>query len=302
MNKSIIDKIIELKVKKKAIILAHNYQPPEIQDIGDYVGDSLGLCQKAANTKADVIIFCGVWFMAESASLLNPDKTVILPEKEAGCPMADMVTVIRLKELIKKYPFSKVVCYINSNSEVKALSDIICTSSNAEKIIESIPRNNEIIFIPDKHLGAYISSKTGRDMILWPGFCPVHQRILPEYIEKNKKQYPDAIVLVHPECSKEVIALANFVGSTSNILRYCRNSDNKTFIIGTEHGILHSLRKDNPNKLFIPVSDLAECKNMKKITLEKVLYSLESLTPVVSVDQNIREKALKPIEKMLKLS
>lgn len=302
MNKSIVDKIIKLKKKKNAIILAHNYQPPEIQDIGDYVGDSLGLCQKAAETNADIIIFCGVWFMAESASLLNPDKMVILPEKQAGCPMADMVTFSGLKEQKEKHPLAKVVCYINTNAKVKALSDIACTSSNAEKIIASIPANNEIIFIPDKYLGGYIADKTKRNMILWPGFCPVHKRILPEHIEKKKTQYPDAMVLVHPECSKEVIDLADMAGSTSQILKYCNKSDKKTFIIGTENGILHSLKKNNPDKLFIPSSDLAVCENMKKITLGKVLYSLESLSPVVTVNLDIREKALKPIEKMLELS
>jgi quinolinate synthase len=302
INQDIITKIVRLKKEKDAIILAHNYQLPEIQEIGDFVGDSLGLCQEAAKIDAKVIIFCGVWFMAESAALLNPDKKVVLPDPGAGCPMADMVKPAELEKLKEEHPGAVVVCYINSNAEVKALSDICCTSSNARAIVESIPVDKEIIFIPDKYLGSYVAGQTGRQLILWPGFCVVHQRILPEHIIEQKKKHPHAPVLVHPECSGPVTRLADFVGSTGNIIAYCRESGEKEFIIGTEKGILHSLKKQNPEKNFFPASDLAVCRNMKKITLDKVLTSLETLQPVIEVSINTQEKALAPIKRMLEIS
>lgn len=302
MNHEVESKIQRLKKEKKAIILAHNYQLPEIQDIGDFVGDSLGLCQKAAKIEADVIIFCGVWFMAESAALINPDKTVILPEPHAGCPMANMVRPEELIKLKEEHPGALVVCYINSNAEVKALSDICCTSSNAQAVVESIPKDKEIIFIPDKHLGGYVSEITGRSLILWPGYCIVHQRILPEHLMERKKQYPGALLLVHPECSREIIEMADFVGSTSKILKFCKESREKEFIIGTENGILHGLKKQNPGKTFIPASNFAVCRNMKKITLEKVISSLETLHPVITVDEAISNDALAPITRMLEIN
>jgi len=302
MDQKLLSKIRELKKEQDVIILAHNYQIPEIQDIGDFVGDSLGLCRKAAKIKAKAIIFCGVWFMAESAALLNPDKIVVLPELQAGCPMADMVRPEELLKLKEEHPDAVVVCYINSNAEVKAISDICCTSSNAKAVVQSIPEDKEIIFVPDKNLGRYVSEQTGRSLILWPGYCIVHQRILPEHIKERKKQHPDALVLVHPECSREVVLMADFVGSTSNILLYCKKSKEKKFIIGTEHGILHGLKKENPEKTFIPASDYAVCRNMKKITLDKVISSLKTLKPVVRVDHAIGERALKPVKRMLEIT
>jgi quinolinate synthase len=298
----IIEKINVLRKKRNAVILAHNYELPEIQDIADFTGDSLSLCQKAASTKADVIVFCGVWFMAESAAIINPGKTVLLPDAAAGCPMADMATAERLLKLKTENPGAVVVCYVNSNAEVKALSDVSCTSSNAQAIIESIPKEKTIIFVPDKFLGGYIARTTGRDMILWPGFCPTHQKILPEHIAAKKTKHPGAKVLVHPECSKEVTDAADFVGSTGQIIKYCRSAVDSAFIIGTENGILHMLRKENPGKEFIPASDLAICPNMKKITLEKVEASLETLGPVVKVPGNIATLALIPIERMLAIN
>ncbi|MBN2531605.1 MAG: quinolinate synthase NadA [Spirochaetales bacterium] len=301
MNHDVERKIQQLKKEKNTVILAHYYQLPEIQDIGDFIGDSLDLCRKAANTDAEVIVFCGVWFMAESAALINPDKTVILPDPQAGCPMADMARPEELLKLKEQHPGAVVVCYINSNAEVKALSDICCTSSNAQAVVESIPGDREIIFVPDRHLGEYIAEITGRPLILWPGYCIVHQRILPEYVAEEKKIHPAALVLVHPECPKEVVDMADFVGSTGKIIKFCRESGAKEFIIGTEQGILHQLKKQNPEKSFIPASDFAVCRNMKKITLEKVLSSLETLSPVIRVDEAIRDDALAPIMRMLEI-
>jgi quinolinate synthase len=294
-----VENIKRLKRERKALILAHNYQPPEIQNIADFVGDSLALCKKAALTDAETIVFCGVRFMAESAALLNPGKRVLLPDANAGCPMADMVTPERLEAMQSEHPGAVTVCYVNSNAEVKALSDICCTSSNAEAIVRSIPEDKEIIFIPDKFLGGYVAEKTGRQMILWPGFCPTHQRILREYIEAKKREHPDALVLVHPECSKKVTSVADFTGSTGQIIDFCGESTAKSFIIGTENGILHSLSKFYTDKMFIPASDLAVCANMKRITLEKVVGSLETLEPEVTVDPRIAERALLPLERML---
>jgi quinolinate synthase len=299
MGNTLVEEIQQLKKQRKAVILAHNYQPPEIQDIGDVIGDSLALCKKAVNVDAEVIVFCGVWFMAESAALLNPDKTVILPEKDAGCPMADMVNTDSLEAFKAQHPDAVVVCYVNSNADVKALSDICCTSSNAEKVVSSIPENKNIIFIPDKHLGRYVQEKTGRAMILWPGYCPVHQMIFSEQLKEKKKQFPGAKILVHPECSKPVVELADFVGSTAQILQYVLESAELQFIIGTENGILHSLKKQNPDKTFIPASEHTICRDMKKISLEKILLSLKNREPVISIHGKMAEDALKPIKRML---
>jgi quinolinate synthase len=294
----LIEKISTLKKKRNAVILVHNYQLGEVQDIADFIGDSLELSQNAAKTGADVIVFCGVHFMAETASILCPDKVVLLPDINAGCPMANMITAEGLRAKKKEHPRAMVVCYINSSAEVKAESDICCTSANAIEVVESLAAR-EILFIPDQYLGDYVSSKTGKKMILWPGFCPTHVRIKPERIKELRREYPQAKVVVHPECKPEVIALADEVASTSGMCRYARREDVREMIVGTEIGLIHRLRKENPGKRFIPVSEQAVCPNMKLITLEKVLWSLEEMSPEVKVPQEIRLKAIAAVDKML---
>ncbi len=300
----IIEKIQELKKSRNAVILAHNYQRGEIQDIADFTGDSLGLSQQAAATDADVIVFCGVHFMAETAAILSPGKTVLLPDPESGCPMADMITADGLREMKAKHPGARVVCYVNTSAAVKAESDICCTSSNAERIVSSIPEEEEIIFIPDKSLGAYVASKLGRKMTFWPGFCPTHHRILAQNVEKRRQEYPNAKIAVHPECTGDVIELADIVASTTGIVRYCRESDAKEIIVGTENGIIHRLKKENPGKTFIPTTEQATCPNMKKNTLEKLLWCLEDMDGenVITVPEEVVERARLAIEKMLELS
>jgi quinolinate synthase len=294
----LVEKISALKKKRNAVILVHNYQLGEVQDIADFVGDSLDLSQRAAETDADVIVFCGVHFMAETASILCPDKVVLLPDINAGCPMADMITAERLRAKKKEHPQAVVVCYINSSAEVKAESDICCTSANAVEVVESLDAR-EILFIPDQYLGHYVSARTGKKMILWPGFCPTHVRIKPERIKKLKQEYPKAKVVVHPECRPEVIALADEVASTSGMCRYARRDEVREMVVGTEVGIIHRLRKENPGKRFIPVSEQAICPDMKLITLEKVLRSLEEMSPEVKVPEGIRLKAKAAVDKML---
>ena len=302
MSDSILEKISELKKKHNAVILAHNYQRGEIQDVADFVGDSLGLSQQAARTDADLIVFCGVHFMAETAALLSPDKTVIMPDEHAGCPMASMITARELREKKKLYPNIRVVCYVNTTAAVKAESDICCTSSNAVKIVSSIPEDEEILFIPDKSLGAYVSSCLDREMIYWEGYCPTHHRILAEQIAKMKSEHPEAEVVVHPECTPDVIALADHVASTTGILNYAKSSNSKEFVIGTEIGILHRMKKENPDKTFMPVTPLSDCPNMKLNTLEKLLWSLEDIQFVVTVPEEIAIEARKAIQRMLDLS
>jgi len=292
------EKILRLKEKRNAVILVHNYQLGEVQDIADFVGDSLDLSQRAAKTDASVIVFCGVHFMAETASILCPDKTVLLPDKHAGCPMANMITALQLRAKKKQHPQATVVCYINSSAAVKAESDVCCTSANAVGVIESLDAD-EILFFPDQYLGHYISTRTGRKMILWPGFCPTHARILPEHITKLRQEYPEAKVVVHPECKPGVIALADEVLSTSGMIKFASREDVQQVIVGTEMGIIYRLRKENPDKKFIPVSEQAVCPNMKLITLEKVLWSLEEMAPKVKVPERIRLKAKKAVDKML---
>jgi len=294
------EKISALKKRRNAVILAHNYQLGEVQDIADFVGDSLDLSQRAAETDADVIVFCGVHFMAETASILCPDKVVLLPDRNAGCPMADMITAERLRAKKKEHPQAVVVCYINSPAEVKAESDVCCTSANAVKVVESLDAG-EILFVPDQYLGHYVSTKTDKKMTLWPGFCPTHVRIKPERIKELKREYPQARVAVHPECTPEVIALADEVLSTSGMCRYARRDDVREMIVGTEVGIIHRLRKENPGKRFIPISEQAICPNMKLITLEKVLWSLEDMDPEVKVPEGIRLRAKAAVDKMLKI-
>lgn len=298
-NQKLIEDIRKLKKERKAVILAHNYQLPEVQDIADFSGDSLGLSQEAAKTEAELIIFCGVHFMAETAAILCPEKTVLIPDLNAGCPMANMITLRQLKELKKKHPEAMVVTYINSKAEIKAESDYCCTSSNAINVVKSILEDKEIIFIPDKYLGSYVASQTRRNLILWEGFCPTHRRILPEDILKKKALYPKAEVLVHPECIPEVIAMADKVLSTTGICKYAKESKSEEFIIGTEIGILHKLKKENPEKKFYPASELADCPNMKLNNLEKLLWSLEDLVYKVEVPAGIAQRAKRSIDRML---
>jgi quinolinate synthase len=297
-REGLTEKILRLKEKRNAVILVHNYQLGEVQDIADFVGDSLDLSQRAAKTDAGVIVFCGVHFMAETASILCPDKTVLLPDKHAGCPMANMITAPQLRAKKKQHPQATVVCYINSSAAVKAESDVCCTSANAVGVIESLDAD-EILFVPDQYLGHYISTRTGKKMILWPGFCPTHARILPEHITKLRQEYPEAKVVVHPECKPGVIALADEVLSTSGMIKFASREDVQQVIVGTEVGIIHRLRKENPDKKFIPVSEQAICPNMKLINLEKVLWSLEEIAPQVKVPEKIRLKAKKAVDKML---
>jgi len=297
----LVEKIMVLKKKRNAVILVHNYQLGEVQDIADFVGDSLELSQKAAKTGADVIVFCGVHFMAETASILCPDKIVLLPDMNSGCRMAGMITAEQLQAKKKEHPQAVVICYVNSTAEVKAESDVCCTSANAIRVVESL-NTQEILFIPDQYLGHYISDRTGRKMILWPGFCPTHVRIRPERIKELRQEYPQAQIVVHPECTPEVIALADAVLSTGGMCRYAQRGEVREMVVGTEIGIIHRLKKENPGKRFIPVSEQAICPHMKLITLEKVLWSLEEMSPEVKVPEAIRLGAKAAVDRMLEVS
>lgn len=295
----IIDKIKDMKKSQNAVILAHNYQIPEIQDIADFVGDSLGLAMQASKTSADVIVFCGVDFMAETAKILNPEKIVVHPDREAKCPMARMVDINKLKELKKEYPDAKVVSYVNTTAETKALSDICCTSANAVKVVKSL-EDKEIIFLPDKHLADWVSRQVPEKKIIpWEGYCWVHQDLIEKpIVEMIKKERPHAEVLVHPECVAEVRGIADFVLSTEGMVKRVTESEKKEFIIATEKELCYRLKKENPNKIFYPVLN-AICRAMKKITLEKVLRSLESLEPDIELQKEIIEKAKLPLERMM---
>jgi quinolinate synthase len=299
-NVEIVAEIMKLKKQRNAVILVHNYQRPEVQDIADFIGDSLELSQKAAQTKADVIVFCGVHFMAETAYIINPKRTVLLPEPESGCPMADMITAGALIAKKKELPGVTVVCYVNSTAAVKAESDICCTSANAVKVVQSL-NAKEILFVPDQYLGQWVGQKTGKQMHLWPGFCPTHMRILAEDILREKQLHPGAVALVHPECRPETKAVADEVMSTGGMVRYARESKVKEIIIGTETGIIYRLQKENPGKIFIPATDKAICPNMKRITLEKVLWALQEMEHKIIVPEDIRIRALSTVEKMLAL-
>ncbi|HEY40589.1 MAG TPA: quinolinate synthase NadA [Dehalococcoidia bacterium] len=299
-DKELVEQINSLRKQRNAVLLVHNYQRSEIHDIADFIGDSLELSQKAAATDADVIVFCGVHFMAETAAILCPDRTVLLPDVDAGCPMADMITADRLREKKEELPDAAVVCYVNSSADVKAESDICCTSANAVKVIDAID-DNEILFIPDQYLGHYVSTKTDKRIHLWPGYCPTHARIQPEDITRLKEKYPEARALVHPECRPEVIELADAVLSTSGMCRYAQESDANEIIVGTESGIIYRMQKENPDKTFIPISDKAVCPNMKKITLEKVLWSLKEMSPQVTVPEPIRIRAKQAVDWMLEI-
>ncbi len=298
LDKSIVERIQKLKIQRNAIIMAHNYQRGEVQDIADFVGDSLELSQKAAQTQADVIVFCGVHFMAETVSILNPEKTVLLPDANAGCPMANMINDAQLRQKKAEHPDTTVVTYVNSTAVVKAESDYCCTSANGVKVVQSIP-SDSIIFVPDQYLGDFIARRTGKKMILWPGYCPTHIHILPEDIIKQKKEHPKAKVVAHPECRPEVVALADEALSTSGMIRFAARDDVEELIVGTEVELLYRLRKENPGKKFYPASDKAICPNMKLNTLEKVLKSLETMTFEIRVPEDIRLKAIAAVDRML---
>jgi quinolinate synthase len=295
---ALVDRINELRAKRKAIILAHNYQLGEVQDIADFLGDSLDLSRKAQATDAEVIVFCGVHFMAETAAILSPKKTVLLPEAKAGCPMADMVDAESLRAKRAQHPDAKVVCYVNTSAEVKAECDVCCTSANAAQIVGRFPVDQEIIFVPDQNLGANVERELGRKMILWPGFCNVHDRIAASAIAERRAEFPEALVLVHPECRPEVVELADAALSTSGILRMAKETEAKTVIVGTELGIIHRLRKENPDKVFVALTEQAICPNMKWITLESVARALETLEPRIVVPEAIRQRAEKAVLRM----
>jgi len=306
-HEDLFAKITRLKKERNAVILAHYYQDPDIQDIADFIGDSLQLSQQAAATQADVIVFAGVHFMAETAKILNPGRTVLLPDLEAGCSLADSCPVGAFREFKKQHPGHVVVSYINCTAEVKAESDYICTSSNAVKIVNSIPKDQQIIFAPDKNLGAWVMKQTGREMVLWQGACVVHETFSEKKLIQLQTVYPSAQVIAHPECEAPVLARASFIGSTTALLNYAVKSENKEFIVVTESGILHQMQKAAPHKTFIPSPPNAncacnECPYMRRNTLEKVAACLETLEPSIDVSASLRERALRPIQRMLDLS
>jgi len=288
--------------RRRAVILCHYYQRPEVQDIADCIGDSLELSRWAAGTDAETIVFCGVHFMAESAAILSPDRIVLLPEITAGCPMADMVTAEALRSRKAELPGCEVVAYVNTSAEVKAEADICCTSANVIKVIQSLPPEKPILFVPDANLARYAAKKTGREIIAWPGYCNVHDQLRAQDIIRARAAHPAAAVLVHPECREEVIELADEVASTSGMLRYAANSNRREFIIGTEEGLLHQLRQQCPGKEFYLASPRLVCESMKLTTLEKVLRALETLEPRVTVPADVRHRALQALERMLRLA
>ncbi len=300
---TIAEKIDKIKKEKNAVVLAHTYQPGEVQDIADYVGDSYGLSVKASESDADVIVFCGVRFMAETAHILSPEKRVILPTPGAGCPMADMITPDELIAMKKEYPDYQVMCYVNSTSEIKALSDVCCTSSNAMKIARHLSDSKGVLFVPDRHLGSYIQQKTDLNMVLWDGFCPTHVRIQPQDIEQARVRHPEALVLIHPEAPRSCRDLADEVLSTGGMCEFVKNSSAQQFIIATELGLIHTLQRQNPEKKYYPLSDKLLCPNMKQGSLEQVLASLEGRGgDVISLDPQIVHKARHSLVRMLELS
>jgi quinolinate synthase len=298
-HSAVQSEIRRLARQKQAVILAHNYQRPEVQDVADITGDSLALSRQAAESTARMIVFCGVHFMAETAYILRPDRPVILPELRAGCPMADMVDVEGLKALRDAHPDAVVVSYVNTSAAVKALSDICCTSANAAQIVASVPVGREIIFTPDRNLGSWAAKKAKREVILWPGFCPTHELVRVEDVEAARAAHPEAKVVVHPECRADVVAVADAVESTSGMIRFCREDDAKEYLIGTELGMLYRLQRDCPGKTFYPVTGLTVCPHMKLVTLEKVLDALRCEGPVVTVDPETRAKALAAVQRMV---
>ena len=290
---------IRKKLKEKnAILLAHNYQPPEIQDVADMCGDSLELSIRAGKTDADIIVFCGVHFMAETASIVSPQKKVLLPRLDAGCPMADMITPKALIQKKQELPGVPVVTYVNSPASVKALSDICCTSANAVQVVNSLPAN-EVLMTPDQHLAHYTANHTSKKIHFWDGYCPIHHNLMPDMLSETKNKYPHAKVLAHPECRFDILEMADAVLSTSGMLKYVANTKDKSFIIVTEHGLIHPLQKNHPDKQFIPASDTLKCPDMKKISLEDVANALDTLSPEVRVPSDIREKARGAVERMI---
>lgn len=300
-NQELKERLLQLKKERNAIILAHYYQRDEIQEVADFRGDSFLLARKAAETDADVIVFCGVHFMGESAKILAPNKTVIIPDERAGCPMADMVNVDGLRALKQKHPNATVVTYINSSAEIKAETDICCTSANAVKVIQSV-ESDEIIWVPDKNLGDYVSKFTDKKMIIWEGYCNTHDMLTVKDIEEMRAKYPNAEVVVHPECRPEVVAMADFVGSTTAIIKYCRESDRQEFIVGTEDGTGYQLRKDSPEKTFHFASKFLVCPNMKVNNLKKLVRCLETMQPQIYVPPHIADEARKSLERMLEVT
>ncbi len=303
----IFAEIERLKKEKNAIILAHYYQEPDIQDVADYIGDSLGLAQKARETNADLIVFAGVHFMAETAKILNPTKKVLLPDLKAGCSLADSAPAGPFKAFKEKYPDHVVISYINCTAEIKALSDIICTSGNAEKIIESVPKDQKIIFAPDKNLGAYLAKKTGREMVLWNGACMVHEIFSLEKITKLKVRHPNAKLIAHPECEEAILAVADYIGSTTQLLKYSQTDNNQEYIVATETGILHQMQQASPNKTFIPAPPnnncaCNDCPHMKLNTLEKLYLCMMYEQPEIKMDETLRLAAKKPMDRMLEIS
>ncbi|NJD91836.1 MAG: quinolinate synthase NadA [Geobacter sp.] len=298
MQTELQQSIKSLLKKRNAVLLAHNYMRDEVQEIADITGDSLGLSQEAASTSADVIVFCGVHFMAESAAILSPDKTVLLPRLDAGCPMADMISAEELLKFRKQHPGVPVVTYVNSSAEVKAYSDICCTSANALKVVNSLP-DKEIIFTPDRNLGTYVSRFSDKKFHLWDGFCPTHERLKPEAVTALKAANPGALFICHPECNPAVVELADHVCSTTGMYDYCRKSPAKAFIIGTEAGILYRLRLENPGKEFILASPALFCPNMKLTSLEDIKAALETMQPVVRVSEEIRIRAKQALDRMI---
>jgi quinolinate synthase len=296
--------IEKLKKEKNAILLAHYYQESDIQDVADYIGDSLGLAQYAAKTKADIIVFAGVHFMAETAKILNPNKKVLLPDLKAGCSLSDSCPPPLFAKFKEKHPDHMVISYINCSAEIKALSDLICTSGNAQKMINCLPKDQKIIFAPDKNLGAYINKQTGRDMILWNGACMVHEIFSVEKITKLKERHPNALILAHPECEEFLLNIADFIGSTTQILNYSKNSPCQEFIVATETGIIHQMVKDSPKKIFIPAPPnnscaCNDCPHMKLNTLEKLYLCMKYETPEITIDEDLRLAAKQPIDKMM---
>lgn len=303
----LFEEIEKLKKEKNAVVLAHYYQEPDIQDIADYIGDSLGLSQQAAKTDADIIVFAGVHFMAETAKILSPQKKVLLPDLKAGCSLADSCPPHLFRKFKENYPDHLVITYVNCTAELKALSDIVCTSSNAVAIVESLPKDQKIIFGPDKNLGAYVAKKTGRNLVLWNGACMVHEIFSREKITKLKERHPNAKLLAHPECEDVILKMADYIGSTTGLLKYATKSPEKEFIVATESGIIHQMQKENPNKVFIPAPPnnncaCNDCPHMKRNTLEKLYLCMKNELPEVTVPAEIIKRAVKPIERMLDIS
>ena len=302
-----ISKLLKLKKERNAIILAHYYQDPEIQDIADFMGDSLALAQHAQQTKADVILFCGVHFMSETAKILNPSKTVVIPDMDAGCSLADSAASNEFKTWVKQHPNHTLVSYINCSAEVKAMSDIICTSSNAEKIINSIPIDQPILFAPDQFLGKYLIKKTGRELVLWPGFCQVHVLFSLKELIQLKIRHPQAKVIAHPECEEKILNHADFIGSTTGLIKYTQSQETNQFIVITEPGVIHQMKKLNPHKEYIPLANnegcaCNECPHMRLNTIDKMIKALQTLEPEIILSNKLLHQAKKPLIKMLELS